>query len=174
MPLTALVRATWLTVGVLGLALTLGGCGQDDDEGGDAGVARGCSSAPPDSASWSGNAEADPTSGEVDAAAFNRYLEDAGPPVSTSPCDAARVFLHLDRPQEEGETVDLRVEPEDAPEATVTVTFDNLADDSVAAVRWTLQFEPAEDDSIRLARGRVGQRCQPGRGHQDFSPELCI
>jgi hypothetical protein len=55
----------------------------------------------------------------------------------------------------------------------VTVTRDNLADDSVAALHWTLEFEPAEDDTIRLSRGRVGQRRQPGRGHQDFSPKAC-
>ena len=66
------------------------------------------------------------------------------------------------------------VDPVGAANATVTVTIDNLADDSIAAVRYELRFEDFGNDAIRLAAGSWSQRCQPGRGHQDFSTELCV
>jgi hypothetical protein len=56
---------------------------------------------------------------------------------------------------------------------TVTVTFDGLLDDSVRAERWTLVFEP-EDGGYRLDSAVRALRCQPGRGHEDFTPEPCV
>ena len=148
-------------------------CGNGDAEE-DAGAERACSPDAPSSADWSGTAEADLSTGRVEVGEFNEYLAQADPPVSTSPCDAARVFLHLDRPPPEGGSTDVVVEPEDAAEATVTITEEGLADDSVAARRWTLEFVPAADDRIQLERGTMAFRCQPGRGHQGFSTTLCL
>ena len=47
------------------------------------------------------------------------------------------------------------VEPEGAANATVTVTIDQLADDSIAAVRYDLRFEDSGNDAIRLATAVV-------------------
>jgi D-alanyl-D-alanine carboxypeptidase/Putative peptidoglycan binding domain len=137
---------------------------------------RECSPQVPDSSGWTGdiNALTDTTTGAVNVAPFNDYLETASVPVNRSPCDAARVLLHLDRPRQEGETVSVVVDPVGAANATVTVTIDNLADDSIAAVRYELRFEDFGNDAIRLAAGSWSQRCQPGRGHQDFLTELCV
>jgi D-alanyl-D-alanine carboxypeptidase/Putative peptidoglycan binding domain len=137
---------------------------------------RECSPQMPDSSRWTGeiNALIDTTIGKVNVAPFNDYLETASVPVNRSPCDAARVLLHLDRPRQEGETVSVAVDPEGAANATVTVTIEHLADDSVAAVRYVLVFEDSGDDAIGLASGSWSQRCQPGRGHQDFSTDLCV
>jgi peptidoglycan hydrolase-like protein with peptidoglycan-binding domain len=137
---------------------------------------RDCSPQVPDSSAWAGDIGTltDTTTGTVDVAPFNDYLESAAVPINRSPCDAARVLLHLDRPPQEGETVDVTVDPQGAANATVTVTIDGLADDSVAAVRYVLRFEDFGNDAIRLAAGSWSQRCQPGRGHQDFSTELCV
>ena len=63
------------------------------------------------------------------------------------------------------------VDPVGAANATVTVTIENLADDSIAAVRYEMRFEDSGNDAIRLAAGSWSQRCQPGRGHEDFSTE---
>jgi hypothetical protein len=164
--------AKLLATAALGLLLSLSACGGDDD--GDDGTIRACAATTPSSAAWRGNAEADRATGGVEVAPFNRYLEGADPEINRSPCNAARVFLHLDRPQGEGTTVDLAVEPENSAEATVTVTLDHLPDDSVAAERWILEFEPGAGDMVRLVRARVAYRCQQGRGHQDFSTRLCI
>jgi hypothetical protein len=138
--------------------------------------AEGCSPASPGSAAWSGDVAqiVDFQSGELDVTAFDAFLASAGPPLSMSPCDAARVLLRLDQLRGEGETVVVVVEPEGPSGADVTVTLDQLADDSIAAVRYTLHFERAADRSIRLASGSWAQRCRPGRGHQDFSAELCV
>jgi hypothetical protein len=137
---------------------------------------RDCSPQPPDSSGWTGSIDAltDTTTGAVTVTPFNDYLASASVPVNRSPCDAARVLLHLDRPRQEGETVSVAVDPEGVANATVTVTFDHLADDSVAAVRYVLRFEDFGDDAIRLAAGSWSQRCQPGRGHEDFTTELCV
>ena len=56
---------------------------------------------------------------------------------------------------------------------TATVTTSNLFDDSVAAVRFELDLERDPDGRFRFVAGRWTQSCQPNRGHQDFSTELC-
>lgn len=169
-----------LALALIVAAFGVGACGDDDDaddgaavtdDGG--AVVRACSSEPPISEDWTG----DPRGGigiGADVADFNDYLASAPAPVSTSPCDAAGVFLHLDRPQDQGASVDVVPEPEESATATVTVTLDDLPDDSVAAQRWTLEFEPAEGDAIRLADATVAYRCQPGRGQQEFAVGLCV
>jgi hypothetical protein len=55
----------------------------------------------------------------------------------------------------------------------VTVTFDGLLDGSVRAERWRLVLEP-EDGGYLLASAVRTLRCQPGRGHEDFTPEPCV
>lgn len=161
-------------IAALAASLALGACGDDDEPGGND-VARGCSEELPDSSGWSGNAPIDPETGEVDVEAFNEYLAEAEPPVSTSPCDAARVFARIDAqgdPEQGGATVE--VEPEDSAEATATIVTEGLQDDSIEAQRWTLEFGPAEGDRIELRSGLVEYRCHEGRGQQDFATDLCL
>jgi hypothetical protein len=55
----------------------------------------------------------------------------------------------------------------------VTVTLDGLLDDSVRAERWLLVFEP-ENGTYNLTSAVRTLRCQPGRGHDDFSAEPCL
>jgi hypothetical protein len=63
--------------------------------------------------------------------------------------------------------------PEGGGPTTVTVVQDGLADDSVAAVRTVLRFEP-EGDGWRLVSTERTQRCRQGRGHQEFSAADCV
>ena len=56
----------------------------------------------------------------------------------------------------------------------MTVTLDGLFDDSVRAQRFVLVFQPAKDGSWRLESAVATQRCHAGRGHEDFSAELCV
>ena len=53
------------------------------------------------------------------------------------------------------------------------MTLDGLFDDSVRAERWTLTFTP-DGDVYELTAAEWAQRCQPGRGHQAFTPEPCV
>jgi hypothetical protein len=55
----------------------------------------------------------------------------------------------------------------------VTILQEGLADDSVAAVRTVLRYEPA-GDGWRLVSSKRTQRCQPGRGHQAFGSGDCV
>jgi hypothetical protein len=57
--------------------------------------------------------------------------------------------------------------------SNVTLVRDDLEDDSVAAQRFTLEVGLGSD-GLFLGSARVDYRCQAGRGHQDFSPELCL
>ena len=65
---------------------------------------RECSSQVPDSSAWTGDIDAlvDTTTGTVVGAPFNAFLETASVPINRSPCDAARVLLHLDRQRRVG------------------------------------------------------------------------
>lgn len=56
---------------------------------------------------------------------------------------------------------------------TVTATTDGFFDDSVFADRFELELRRSDDGTFRFERGRWSQACAPGRGHQDFTPDLC-
>jgi hypothetical protein len=65
-------------------------------------VNRACSPEPPSSEGWTAwPVTLDEDAFTVDVDRFNEFLHDATPPVSTSPCDAARVFARLDQPSDE-------------------------------------------------------------------------
>ena len=89
-----------------------------------------------------------------------------------SPVMAAGEFLHLDERTAARITVEGVASPEGTGPQTVTVTLDGLLDDSVRTERWVLTFVP-DDEVYRLTGANWSQRCQVGRGHQDFSPQLC-
>lgn len=59
-------------------------------------------------------------------------------------------------------------------EFVVTVTTSNFFDDSVFASRLELTLRRDDDGSFRFVTGAWSQVCQPGRGHQEFSPDRCI
>ena len=58
--------------------------------------------------------------------------------------------------------------------ATVFVLRDDLEDDSVRAERHQLGFDLVSGRRVAPLHAQVAYRCQPNRGHQDFSPELCL
>ena len=57
---------------------------------------------------------------------------------------------------------------------TVTAVQDGLLDDSVRAIRYELELVRQPDGTWRIDTVRRTTRCQPGRGHQDFGPALCV
>jgi hypothetical protein len=56
----------------------------------------------------------------------------------------------------------------------IAVVHSGLPDDSISAERWELVLETRPDGSWRLTSARWSQQCQSGRGHQDFTVELCV
>ncbi|MGE0526212.1 MAG: hypothetical protein AB7G93_19370 [Bdellovibrionales bacterium] len=64
--------------------------------------------------------------------------------------------------------------PEDTRFATVVVTDSDLLDDSVRATRTVFKLEANPAGEWKIIERTELYRCQPGRGHQHFSPELCL
>jgi len=148
-------RVSFLLV-VVGLLAGCGGGGEDEKIAG-----------------WLGPPRAT-RSGEVEVGSFNRYADDAADPsFELSALRTALEFLALDNRPARTTSVVLNQPPEGADEAEVTATLDGLLDDSIRAERYLLVLE-RQNDAWRLRSARWTQRCWEGRGHQDFSTELCL
>lgn len=107
-----------------------------------------------------GGGEEPPAPGD-DAAGFESPVELATAFLESNGAEARTTSIVAERPGEAG------------PEATITITLDGIFDDSVQAVRYTLEAEQREG-AWHLVSTRREQRCAPGRGHEDFSPEDCV
>lgn len=112
--------------------------------------------------------------GSVPVADFNAFLEETRPAFATSALRTALEFANVD----EGEAASTSVEVEEGAEgnsgeASVVVTREGLADDSVRAVRYVILLDRNGDGTWRVRSAKRLQRCHPNRGHQDFSPQLC-
>jgi len=141
-------------------AFALAACGGDSKSGGEA--------AP----SWGGPPRAD-SSGQVDVSGFNDYLEGDGSVFARSPTAATAEFLALDKSTAAVSTVEATSPGEVRNFSEVVATLTGLQDDSVRDARYTLEFQK-KDGAWRLQAGDYAQRCQQGRGHQDFSPADCV
>ena len=107
-------------------------------------------------------------------AAFNALLPASNAAWTHSPLRTAVEFLQLDDTTVRTTTVQATTNPDSRQEADVVVTADGLLDDSVRATRSELHLARQRDASWRLVSARWSQQCQPNRGHQDFTPELCV
>ncbi len=129
---------------------------------------------------WPGQARVDDWT--ISADGFNEFIEFAGPDWATNPW-VFGAMLHTDWwPNErtvieaDGDTIGFG-EPDGlwvGATAEIVITTTGFLDDSVFGSRWTVTVEVAPDGRLRFVDGRVAQVCQPGRGHQDYRPELCI
>lgn len=90
-----------------------------------------------------------------------------------SPTELALAHIHAARIQAARTSTIAQASPEGGGPTTVTILQEGLADDSVAAVRTVLRYEPA-GDGWRLVSSKRTQRCQPGRGHQAFGSGDCV
>jgi hypothetical protein len=118
---------------------------------------------------------ADPApDGSIAVEEFAAYVEREQPAWAGSPLRSALEFLGVSRPDAALTQVVERPGPEGSGPVTVTITRSGLGDDSVQAQRYILRFEAGSDGAWRLVSARWGQRCAPGRGHQRFSPRLCV
>ena len=95
--------------------------------------------------------------------------DEDGPASTEGALEAALASLG-DRDSQERETA---VEATDGG-AVVTVTFEGLFDDSVRAERNVVELERTEDGGWRVVGRDVTYACRQGRGHEDFSAELCL
>jgi hypothetical protein len=122
-------------------------------------------------ADWSGPPPPD-EAGRIAVEGFNVFLSNH-PDLARSPLRAATEFVRLKDPRAiTTRVIEQAPELEDPDDVRVLLTEDGLADDSVRAVRFVLQFHRT-GRRWRLESARRLQRCQPGRGHQRFSPRPC-
>jgi hypothetical protein len=138
--------------------VALAGCDGNGDGNGDS--------------AWAGPPEP-AADGSVSVAEFAEYQDGVEERWEASAELIAAEFLRLDDRTAVRTTIAGVGVGEGAGPRTVTVTFDGLLDDSVRGERWTLVFEP-EDEGYRLESAVRTLRCQPSRGHDDFTPEPCV
>jgi hypothetical protein len=134
----------------------LGGCGNDVDV----------------ELVWGGPPDPD-SGGVVSVAGFASFQQNVDEHWERSATMAAAEFLRLDERTVSRTTIDGKAPAEGVGPQTVTVTLDGLLDDSARAERWILAFEP-EGETYRLTAALREQRCQTGRGQQDFSAADCL
>ncbi len=112
--------------------------------------------------------------GTVPIAAFNAFVDTSRATWTQSPLRTSVEFLQLDDTTAFTTTVRVTTNPDAPHQADVVVTADGLLDDSVRATRFEVQLARRSDTSWRLTSARWSQQCQPNRGHQDFTPALCV
>ena len=121
---------------------------------------------------WGGPPEPGP-GGVVSVDGFAGFQRDVDEHWERSAVMAAAEFLRLDERTAQRTTIEGTASAEGTGPQTVVVTLDGLADDSIRVERWTLAFE--EDAAVyTLTAALREQRCEPGRGHQDFSADDCV
>jgi len=135
------------------LALSAAGCGSDQ--------------APP---AWAGPSRPLPANGTLPVDAFDAYLDAVGEPLTRSRIAIAAAYVLPVVGDASRMTVTQLTESMGG-EPPVVVTVDAL-DRYVDARRYELAIEDGVD-GLRLVSGRWSQRCQAGRGHQEWSPEAC-
>ena len=136
----------YLAVSALVFALGVAACGGRDE------------AAP---AAWSGPSFPYPADGVLPVGDFRAYADSVDADWERDPAALAHEYT---RAHDGDVSVD---------GTRVTVVRDGLEDDSVRAERFTLQLA-REGDVWALVSARRDQRCQEGRGHQQFGPELCV
>jgi hypothetical protein len=129
----------------------------------------GCSSGEPE---WPGPEDLG-ADGSVPTEGFADYAADVDEHWERSPALVAAEFLRLDEQEAPETTIESDTGPEGGGPAKVTVTLDRLLDDSVQTRRYELELS-RDGEAWRLDRATWTQRCRTNRGHQDFSPELCL
>jgi hypothetical protein len=149
-------------------AFIAGGCGYGDDDEEDAQAPSPPAQSPPRVP------EPDEGTGALPVEDFNDFVEEARPAFATSALRTAIEFAHAGEGQAARTTVFASEGAEgNSDEASVTVTRDGLADDSVRAVRYVIVLDRNGDGTWSVRSARQLQRCHLNRGHQDFSPQLC-
>jgi hypothetical protein len=91
---------------------------------------------------------------------------------------ALEAFGNPEAGSPEGGSQAVNVEYPQSDLAVVTITQTNIADDSVNSIRYRVELAPRPKDSQTDKQWEIvwaGSQfiCQQGRGHQEWSPELC-
>lgn len=125
------------------------------------------------SAGWPGSAIVEAQTSVLTADGLNDYIEAAQPVWASDP---AMLGLQLAPTVQPNETVHVEIvtSSPSGVASEISITTSGFLDDSVAASQVVANVEQGDDGLYRFVSASYGFQCQPGRGHQDFSSELCI
>ena len=104
---------------------------------------------------------------------FNAYAASVDEPWERTPVTVVTEMLRLDSSDNPNVSVVSEAPAEAAQEASVAVTHSRLLDDSVEATRNDVLLK-RDGDVWRVEEVTTSHSCKPGRGHQDFSTDLCV
>ena len=159
------------------LVLLAGACGGDDEAAETVTVTvttttpAPTTTATPPPETWIGIAEPPPSDGSLPVEEFNAYAESVHEPWERDIALVTAEFVG----RNETETGNSSYQgTSNGSTATTSLLLDGLSDDSVRARRYDLNLSRRPDGTWRIRSARWSQRCQLGRGHQAFTPELCL
>ena len=135
-------------------------------------VLAGCGSSSAPQAAWNGPPNAKPD-GTLAVAGFNDFLAKSGQNFAKSPIMAVAAYLRLDNVSARTTSLVSTTPGEVRDQAMVVATLDGLLDDSVRAVRYTIELQ-RNQGVWRLVSAKLARVCQAGRGHAAFSTKPCV
>jgi len=133
----------------------------------------GCGSSSAAPAHWNGTLKPK-ADGSLDVSVFNDFLTGEGKLFASSPIAAVTELLRLDRTSAAETTVRATSPGEVRNFSEVVATLAGLLDDSVRDARYTVELQRGANDLWRVRAADFAQRCQPHRGHPDFSAKPCV
>ena len=161
-------------------ALVLGGCAGDEPSASQTVTVTTATTvtvsetttAPP--GTWDGLPEPLPPDGVLPVDAFNTFAESVDEPWERDLAATTDEFVGRDENDAPSVSFQATSGPEGGGPANVSLLLDGLLDDSVRARRYELTLSRREDGTWRIDSVTWAQRCHDGRGHQAFTPELCV
>jgi len=147
---------------ILAAVAVLAGCGSSGSGG-----------SGENTADWPGPPKAN-ANGSVEFSGFNDFLAGDGKEFADSPIAAVTKFLALDKTSAAVTTLRATSPGEVRNFSEVSAILDGLLDDSVRGTRYTVELQRNDANEWRIRAVDWAQRCQAGRGHQEFSPAPCV
>ena len=130
--------------------------------------------APTAPGTWTGLQFPLPEDGSLPVEEFNAYAESVDESWERELAGVTDEFVGEDAGDASSRSFQATTAGENGNAATASLLADGLFDDSVRSRRFDLTLTRRDDGTWRIDTAQWSQRCQQGRGHQDFSPELCI
>ena len=123
---------------------------------------------------WEGLPEPLPADGTLPVDAFNAYAESVDEEWEHDVASTVRQFIQLDGREVPSLSFQATSGPEGGGPTSATLLLDGLLDDSVRARSYDLALTKRPNGTWRIDSASWAQRCQEGRGHQAFTPDLCL
>jgi len=115
-----------------------------------------------------------PADGTLPVDAFNAYTEGIDEPWERDLSEITDAFVEAGASDATQRSFQATSSGEGGASASASLTLGGLLDDSVRAQRYDLELSARDDGTWKIESASWAQRCQPGRGHQTFSPRPCL